>query len=110
MNQVKKNLLFNIISLLVNVAIGILYTPYLVKSLGVVAYGVVPLALIINQYISVVTGSLTSALTRFYSIALQKGDKEEGDYHFDKLQKKYPESTAFHMAKLQKQKYSQEKS
>ena len=81
MNQVKKNLLFNIISLLVNVAIGILYTPYLVKSLGVVAYGVVPLALIINQYISVVTGSLTSALTRFYSIALQKGNKEEASQY-----------------------------
>jgi membrane protein EpsK len=75
--QVQRNLIFNIVSLLSNVAVGVFYTPYLVKSLGIVAYGVVPLALIINQYISVVTGSLTSALTRFYSIALQKGEKEE---------------------------------
>lgn len=75
--QVKRNLYFNIFSLIANVGVGIIYTPYLVKSLGLIAYGVVPLALIINQYVSVVTGSLTSALTRFYSIALQKDDKAE---------------------------------
>jgi membrane protein EpsK len=75
--QVQRNLIFNILSLLSNVGVGVFYTPYLVKSLGIVAYGVVPLALIINQYISVVTGSLTNALTRFYSIALQKGQKDE---------------------------------
>src|SRR5690606_64676 len=75
--QVRKNLVFNILSLLANIAVGIFYTPFLVKSLGVVAYGVIPLALIINQYIGVITGSLTGALTRFYSIALQKNDKVE---------------------------------
>lgn len=75
--QVKRNLVSNIVSLGINVVIGVLYTPYLVKILGIVAYGVVPLALIINQFISVVTGSLTGALTRFYTIALQKNDKEE---------------------------------
>lgn len=79
--QIRRNLAFNIINLASNVLIGLFYTPYLVKSLGVVAYGVVPLALIINQYISVVTGSLTSALTRFYSIALQKDNKEEASMY-----------------------------
>ncbi len=76
-NQVRKNLVFNILSLLANIGVGIFYTPYLVKNLGIIAYGIIPLALIINQYINVVTGSLTSALTRFYSIALQKNQKEE---------------------------------
>lgn len=75
--QVRKNLTFNILALVANVVVGIFYTPYLVKSLGIIAYGILPLALIVNQYVSVITGSLTSALTRFYSIALQKGDKEE---------------------------------
>lgn len=75
--QVKKNFVFNILTLAANVAVGILYTPFLVKNLGIVAYGVVPLALIINQYVSVLTGSLTSALTRFYSIALQQNDIEK---------------------------------
>lgn len=81
--QVRKNLLFNILSLVANIVIGIFYTPYLVKSLGIVAYGVLPLALIVNQYVSVVTGSLTGALTRFYTIALQKGDKEEASKYLN---------------------------
>ena len=55
-------------------------------------------------------GRSSEVLLKLFVIAYQKGDKEEGENHFDKLQKKYPESTAFHMAKLQKQKYSQEKS
>lgn len=60
-----------------NIAVGIFYTPYLIESLGIIAYGVIPIALTINQYISVVTGSLTSSLTRFYSIAIQKGNNDE---------------------------------
>lgn len=76
-NQVRTNLFFNILSLSTNVLIGIFYTPYLISNLGLVAYGIIPLALIINQYISVVTGSLTSALTRFYSISLRQNKKEE---------------------------------
>lgn len=75
--QVRKNLIFNVLSLISNIGIGILYTPYLVKSLGIIAYGVVPLALIINQYVSVVTGSLTSSLTRFYTISIQKNDLKD---------------------------------
>ncbi len=75
--QTRKNLIFNIFNLFANVLIGLLYTPYLVRHLGIVAYGVVPLVLIINQYISVLTGSLTSSLTRFYSVAVQQGKLSE---------------------------------
>ena len=74
MKQLQKNLLTNVLCLVTNVIVGIFYTPYLVKTLGVIAYGVVPLTLIINQYINVLTGSLSGALTRFYSIALQQKD------------------------------------
>jgi len=77
MSQIKKNLLFNIISLLVNIAIGIYYTPYLVKSLGIVAYGIVPLAMIISQYISILTTSLTGSLTRFYAVEIQNKNFNE---------------------------------
>ena len=76
MTQVQKNLMLNILNLVCNVIVGLYYTPYLVRSLGVVAYGIVPLALIVNQFIVVVTGALTSALTRFYSIELQKKEYE----------------------------------
>lgn len=75
--QTKINFYTNILALVANVLVGIYYTPYLVNSLGLEAYGVLPLALIINQYISVATQTLTHAYTRFYSVALQKEDYEE---------------------------------
>ena len=75
--QTRVNFYTNIVSLAVNIIIALVYTPYLVDQLGVAAYGILPLALIINQYISVATGALTSAYTRFYSVALQKSDYEQ---------------------------------
>lgn len=75
--QTKINFYTNVLALLANVIVGICYTPYLVNSLGLAAYGVLPLALIINQYIGVATQTLTHAYTRFYSVALQKGNYVE---------------------------------
>jgi len=77
MFQLKKNLFFNIISLIVNIALGFYYTPYLVSSLGIIAYGIVPLAIIISQYISILTTSLTGSLTRFYAVEIQNRDFEK---------------------------------
>jgi membrane protein EpsK len=75
--QTQKNFVFNIFTLAANVAVGLFYTPYLVKSLGIAAYGVVPLALVINHYISVISTSLTGTLTRFYSVALGNNKVDE---------------------------------
>lgn len=72
MAKVKNNLITNILNLVCNIVIGLIYTPYLVGSMGVEAYGIIPLALIINQYIGVVTTTLTNSFTRFYSVYIQK--------------------------------------
>ena len=74
MSQIKKNLFLNVISLLINIGIGFFYTPYLVNSLGIIAYGIIPLAMILSQYITILTTSLTGTLTRFYSIEVQNKD------------------------------------
>ena len=74
MNQASKNFYTNIIHLVVNVVIGLLYTPYLIHQVGIHAYGIVPLALIVNQYINVLSLSLVNALSRFYSVAYRSGD------------------------------------
>lgn len=71
-NQISINIWSNIANLITNVIVGLYYTPYLVHQLGIAAYGVVPLALIINQYIGLVTGSLTTSFSRFYSVYLQQ--------------------------------------
>lgn len=75
--QTKINFYTNVVALIANIVVGIYYTPYLLNNLGLAAYGVLPLALIINQYIGVATQTLTHAYTRFYSVALQKGDYVE---------------------------------
>lgn len=82
MKQANKNFLTNIIHLIVNIAVGVLYTPYLVRSVGVIAYGIVPLALVINQYINVISLSLVNALTRFYSIEYRNGNLECASKYF----------------------------
>ena len=74
MTQIQRNLLTNIANLSVNILVGLYYTPYLVTHLGLAAYGLVPLTLIINQYINVLTGSLTGSLSRFYTISIQQKD------------------------------------
>ena len=76
-NQISINIWSNIANLITNVIVGLYYTPYLVHQLGIAAYGVVPLALIINQYIGLVTGSLTTSFSRFYSVYLQQKKYEE---------------------------------
>ena len=56
----------------ISIGVGLYYTPYLVNNLGIIQYGILPLALVVNQYISVVTGILTHSYTRFYSVALRE--------------------------------------
>ena len=77
MSQVRNNLISNIIALVANIFVGLYYTPYLVNHLGIIAYGVIPLAMLINQYITIVTNALTSSFSRFYSVALQQNKNEE---------------------------------
>jgi membrane protein EpsK len=73
-NQTKINFITNIVNLIVNLILAVFYIPYLVNSLGIYAYGIIPLALIVNQYIKILTTSLTGALTRFYSVAVNEND------------------------------------
>lgn len=72
--QIRRNFYSNIFVLVLNILVGLYYTPYLVDSLGLLAYAIVPLALIINQSIGVVSNALTVAFTRFYSVSFQKKD------------------------------------
>jgi membrane protein EpsK len=72
--QISINLIINIISFLLKILIGLWIIPYLVKHIGVVAYGLVPLAMIFSEYIGLIIQSLNSAINRYLLIALQKKD------------------------------------
>ncbi|MFC0317867.1 MULTISPECIES: oligosaccharide flippase family protein [Olivibacter] len=71
----KKNLLSNGALFILNGIIGFWLPPYLIKKLGVGAYGMIPLATTIIGYASVITVGINGALSRF--MALSK--EQEGD-------------------------------
>lgn len=68
--------------LVANVLIALLYTPFLIRELGVATYGVLPIALVINQYIIILTDSLQSSVTRFYSIEYRQKNYTKASVYF----------------------------
>ncbi len=72
--QLPRNLLANISYFLFSVAIGIVLVPYFISTLGVAAYGLIPLATSITGYVAIVIQSLNTAVTRFLTVDLQRGN------------------------------------
>jgi membrane protein EpsK len=77
--QVTKNISMNMVSFIINVFIGLWTVPYLVKSVGIVAYGFVPLALMFAEYAGFIIQSLNASISRFLIIALQKNDYHQAN-------------------------------
>lgn len=75
--QLRKNLRLNVASFVCNVAIGLWLVPYLVGQLGVAAYGLVPLAMAFTEYVSVITQSFNSSVSRFLTVEL-RGENSGG--------------------------------
>jgi len=65
--QFPRNLTANIAYFLVNIVIGVRLVPYFINTLGVAAYGIIPLATSITGYVAIVVQSLNTAVTRFLS-------------------------------------------
>ena len=59
------------------------YTPYLIKRLGVAAYGLVPLANSVTAYLSVLTAGFDSAIGRFLTIDLARNDTKAANRTFN---------------------------
>ncbi|ABK14746.1 oligosaccharide flippase family protein [Methanothrix thermoacetophila] len=72
--QLPRNLAANIVYFLANIVIGILLVPYFIKTLGVGAYGLIPLATSITGYVAIIVQSLNTAVSRFLTINLQQED------------------------------------
>ena len=66
--QLPRNLAANIAYFLVNIVIGILLVPYFIDTLGVAAYGLIPLATSITGYVAIVVQSLNTSVSRFLSL------------------------------------------
>jgi len=82
-NQFPKNLISNVLYFLVNVIIGILLVPFFIDSLGVAAYGLIPMATSVTGYVAIVVQSLNTAVSRFLTVDLQKGNFEAANRTFN---------------------------
>lgn len=82
MKQIRKNLITNILCLASNVIVGLIYTPYLIRELGVATYGVLPLALVINLYVNILTNALQNSVTRFYSVEYRNKNYSKASVFF----------------------------
>lgn len=71
-SQLPKNLIANIVYFIVNIIIGIILVPFFISTLGVAAYGLIPLAASITGYVGIIVQSLNSAVSRFLTIDLQQ--------------------------------------
>ncbi|MFA7535182.1 MAG: oligosaccharide flippase family protein [Desulfuromonadales bacterium] len=69
--QVPRNLLMNILSFGVNIGAGLWLVPYLIGHLGTAAYGLVPLAMVFTQFVSVITQSFNVATGRSLTLCIQ---------------------------------------
>jgi membrane protein EpsK len=72
-----------VLSFMTTVAVGICLVPYLVGHLGRAAYGLIAIAGMMTQYVALVSHSISSAVTRFLTIALQKDDPQEANRIFN---------------------------
>lgn len=72
-----------VLSFITHIAVGIALTPYLVRHLGRAAYGLIPIAGVLTQYVALVSYSISSAVGRFLTIALQRDDAQEANRIFN---------------------------
>ncbi|PWR72771.1 lipopolysaccharide biosynthesis protein [Methanospirillum lacunae] len=72
--QMGKNFLGNMLYFLLNIVIGLFLVPFFISTLGIAAYGIIPLATSINGYIGLLTDSLNSSVSRFLSVNIQRED------------------------------------
>jgi O-antigen/teichoic acid export membrane protein len=77
------NLISNGIIFVLNVLIGLWFTPYLIRYLGVAAYGLVPLATSLTSYFSLINLSLNGAAGRFLTLDLETGDFNSANRTFN---------------------------
>lgn len=76
------NIIWSIISLVINTAINMLILPYVSDEIGIEAYGYIALCNNIITYINLIASTINIYAIRFISIEYHKGDlKKANDYY-----------------------------
>ena len=77
------NLITNIFYFILNLVVGLALIPYFVDSLGYAAYGLIPLATSITSYVTMIIDAVNIPVSRYLSIALQKGDHRQANITYN---------------------------
>ena len=72
--EFSRNLFSNSLLFLINILIGLLIVPFYIDTLGLAAYGIIPLATSFTGYVMLVLDSLNGAISRFLTIRIQSSD------------------------------------
>lgn len=83
--QLAINMLAQVVVFIVQMGINFLLTPFIVKSLGVEAYGFVGLSNNIIGYLQLATVALNSMAGRFITIEYHKGNIEQANKYFSSV-------------------------
>ena len=74
--QIIKNLITNIVAMVISLGINYLITPFITQRLGIAAYSYVSIITNIISFFTVITYTLNSMVGRFYTIECDKDDDE----------------------------------
>ena len=77
------NLGSNLANFALGILVGLWLTPYLIRHLGVAAYGLVPLAVTVTSYMGLFTTALNAAVGRFITLCLDRRDYAEANRIFN---------------------------
>lgn len=77
------NLASNFANFSLSILVGLWLTPYLIRHLGVAAYGLVPLAVTVTSYMGLFTTALNSAVGRFMTMSVDRQDHVEANRIFN---------------------------
>lgn len=80
--QFPRNLAFQVLAFATQIGIGIWLVPYLINHLGTAAYGLIPIAGMLTQYVNLISHSIAKAVNRFLTIAIQQEDEREANRIF----------------------------
>lgn len=79
------NMIANILSFGVSLVISFFLTPYITKTVGVEAYGLVGLANSFTNYITIITAAINSMASRFIIIELHRKDTKKANIYFSSV-------------------------
>ena len=83
--QVFINIFANAFAMLISTGINFFLTPYITRTVGVAAYGFVPLASNFVSYVTIVTTAFNSMGSRFITVELQQENRKRANEYFSTI-------------------------